>query len=240
MANLVVGGAIATAIFIALGVVFALPPYIKGAQLAKEVPSILLTFSITTDEDMPQRCERITDMLEKNNLKAAVYFSGQIAEKYPECLKGFPDNIDIGSSTYTYGKLSAERDYVDQLEDVRRGNISSTTFKAPYEYTDDNIYSLLSRNDIFVDFSLSGSYNKYVDEKFILFELKTFDLSKHSVDEIESNVAKKVASKIQVVIDNSVSTEKVSLLIETLLQKQEATFVNASDLTGMNLTVRRK
>lgn len=248
MASLLIGGIIASVIFIAIGVVFALPPYIKGFELAQKIPTVLISFSITSDQNMPQWCQRIADLVEANQLKGAVYFSGSIAERYPDCVRAFYDGVDIGSSTYSYTKLSAERDYLEQLEDVRKGKAvidailqnNSTSFKAPYGYTDDNIYSLLSRNNIVADFSLSGSYNKYTDDIFVLYELKTLDLSKSSAEEIESQVASKVADHIQIVVDNSVPIEKVASLVRMIIEKHEATFVNASDLTGMNLMVRRQ
>jgi peptidoglycan/xylan/chitin deacetylase (PgdA/CDA1 family) len=70
---------------------------------------------------MPLWCDNIADMLNKNQLNAVIFFPGIIAEKYPDCVNSFHHGVDKGSSTYSFTKLSAERDYIDQLEDVRKG-----------------------------------------------------------------------------------------------------------------------
>ncbi|HEX7031571.1 MAG TPA: polysaccharide deacetylase family protein [Nitrososphaera sp.] len=246
MASLVTGGVIAVVAVIAIGVLYALPPYLKGIESWLMVPDVLLSLDINSDQNTLQWCQGIAELLNENQLKAVVFIPGKVAEQYPDCVRAFNDNVDIGSSTYSFAKLSSERDYLEMLEDVRRGKaavdsvagIDSRLFSAPYGYTDENIYSLLSRNGIVADFSGSDSYNKYNGTHFISYELKTLDLSKSSVDEIESQIAKKVSDQIRITADNSVSVGKVTSLIARILEKQEANFVNASDVTGMKLTVR--
>jgi hypothetical protein len=49
-----------------------------------------------------------------------------------------------------------------------------------------------------------------------------------------------VSDNIQVRVDNTVPVEQVIDLIEVLIEKKEARFVNASELTGMTLTVRNQ
>jgi peptidoglycan/xylan/chitin deacetylase (PgdA/CDA1 family) len=245
MTNLIVGGVVATAIVVVIGALYAAPPYIKWVESSQRVPSVMLSFSITSDKNMPEWCESVAELLNKNQLNAVVFFPGKIAEKYPDCVRSFHHGVDKGSSTYSFTKLSAERDYLDQLEDVRKGkavldsiaHVESKSFKAPYGYTDDNIYSLLSRNNITADFSKDGSYNKYNDKIFIYYDLTTFNLNEFSSEEIGSQVAKKVAGQIQITADNSVPLEKISSLVNDILQKQDAKFVSASDIAETNLTV---
>lgn len=240
MANLVVGGIIATVVFIAIGIVLILPPYVKGAE--SKTPSVLLSFSINGNQNTPQWCQGIAELLNKNQLKGIVFFSGKAAEQYPDCVKAFNDEVDIGSSTYSFTKLSAERDYLDQLEDVRKGKaavdsvagVDSKSFQAPYDYTDDNVHSLLSRNNITADFSGNGSYNKYDGVNFILHPLKTFDLDEFSISEIESQIASKAFDHVRIRADSSVPVEKVATLIDAI--KNEAIFVNASEVAEMELT----
>ena len=246
MANLVIGGIIATVIFVAIGTILILPAYLRGAESSQKVPRILLSFSINSDQNMPQWCQDIAVLVNNNHLKAVVFFSGKTAEKYPDCVRAFNDEVDIGSSTYSFARLSAERDYLDQLEDVRKGKatidsvagVNSKSFQAPFGHTDDNIYSLLSRNNITADFSSDKSYNAYNGTHFILYRLKTFDLGKFSVDAIESQIANKAFDYVRISTDSSVPVEKVTTLINAV--KNEATFVNASEATETDLTSGRR
>jgi len=244
MTNLIVGGVLATAIVIVIGVLYAAPPYIKWVESSQRVPAVMLSFSITSDQNMPEWCENLAQLLNKNELKAVVFFPGKIAEKYPDCVRAFHRGVDKGSSTYSFTQLSANRDYLDQLEDVRKGkavvdsvaHVDSKSFKAPFGYTDDNIYSLLSRNNITVDFSKEGSYNKYDAAIFVYHDLTTINLNDVSNEEVMSKVEMKPSSPVQITADNSVPLEKISLLVNEILQKHNAKFVNASEVTGTNLT----
>ena len=240
MANLLAGGIIATVAFVAVGVVLVLPPYIQGLESSQQVPKILLSFSVTDDENMPQWCKGISELLNENQLKAAVFFSGKAAERYPDCVRSFNDYVEIGSSTYSYTKLSAERDYLDQLNDVSKGKAvvdslsgtNSQLFKAPYGYSDDNIYSLLSRNNITLDFSANGSYNKFDGNYFIYNELKTFDLGPSSINEIQSHISNRASDRVQITADSSVPVEKITSIVNFIIRENNATFVNASEMAG--------
>jgi peptidoglycan/xylan/chitin deacetylase (PgdA/CDA1 family) len=246
MPSVIVGAVLASAIVIGLGVLYALPPYLKAIESSQKVPEVLLSLSITSDQNMPDWCRDIADFVNNNHLKAVVFFSGEVAEQYPECVRDFSADVDIGSSTYSYEKLSAERDYLNQLEDIRKGKavidsiagINSKVFKAPHGYTDDNIYSLLSRNGITADFSREGSFNRFDNEKFIFNELKTFKLSNSSADEIETELSHKGSDQIQITADNSMSAEEITSLVARILDNHDSSFTNASDLTALNLTSR--
>ena len=245
MTNLIVGGVLATAIVIVIGVLYAAPPYIKWVESSQRVPAVMLSFSITNDQNMPEWCQNLAELLNKNQLNAVVFFPGKIAEKYPGCVESFHRGIDIGSSTYSFMQLSAERDYLVQLEDVRKGkavldsvaHVDSRSFKAPFGYTDDNIYSLLSRNNITADFSKDGSYNKYDNEIFVYHDMITINLNDVSNEQIATQIEMKPSSPVQITADNSVPLEKISLLVNEILQKHNAKFVNASEVTGTSLTV---
>jgi peptidoglycan/xylan/chitin deacetylase (PgdA/CDA1 family) len=246
MTSLVIGGILASVIVIVVGILYTLPPYLKAIEAAQRIPSIMVSISIVSSENMPTWCTEVAQYLTRTSLKATVFFSGEIAEEYPDCLRSFGEDVDIGTSTYSFEKLSATRDYGERLEDVRKGKdtidslagIDSKLFKAPLGYTDDDIYSLLSRNNITVDFSSDQSFNKYQGEHFVFYELRSFDLKNTSVQQAEFQFANKVADAIQVRVDNTIPVDQIIDLIEILTEKEEARFVNASELTGLPLTVR--
>jgi peptidoglycan/xylan/chitin deacetylase (PgdA/CDA1 family) len=244
MARIVTGGIVATVAVIIVGVVVALPPFLQPPK----GPSVLLSFNIVNDNNMPVWCRGLADILSKNQLDAAVFFSGEIAEKYPECVSSFGENVDIGSSTYSYRNLTGISDYTEQLRQVGdgkkavdlAGNFDSKSFRAPYGSTDENIYSLLSRSGILADFSYSDRYHKYYEDKFIWFELIVYNASSPSVsaEYIRTNLPDgRTGEPINIDIDNSVPLDKVQQIID-VLQDKGSNFVNASELTGIALTTR--
>src|SRR6185503_5488436 len=223
--SLVVGGILASVIVIVVGILYTLPPYLKAIEASQRVPTAILSISIVSRDNMPTWCTEISEYLARTSVKATIFFAGEIAEEYPDCPRSFSQDVDIGSSTYSYGKLSAARDYNDRLDDIRKGKeaidsltgIDSRIFKAPLGYTDDDIYSLLSRNNITVDFSGDQSFNRYHDDQFVFYELHTLDLKEISVEKAELQFANKVSDSIQVRADNTVPVEQVIDLIDVLI-----------------------
>lgn len=231
--------AIATAVVIVLGIVLIIPSYLQPRQPLV----VLLSFSIVNDKNVPEWCTDLSSVLEKHDIKATIFVTGKVAERYSECITAFSNNIDVGSQTYSYVELTSIKDYTAQLNEVKNGKlavddaggIDSKLFKAPYGATDENIYSLLNRSGILADFSYKNQYNKYYDGEFIKFDLTTYDGSTHSVDFFR---ALPVDKPILINFDNSIPIEKIDGFI-SMLKSRQILFVDASELTGINLTVKQ-
>jgi peptidoglycan/xylan/chitin deacetylase (PgdA/CDA1 family) len=171
-----------------------------------------------------------------------IFLRGKTAEKFPECVNTFHDGVDVGSQTYSYVDLQTIDDYTLQLEEVEHGkhaidkigNFDSKLFKAPYGSTDENIYSLLSRSGILVDFSYEHQFNKFYKGKFIKFD----SVSYHSpnIKSIISEI-KTVKEPIILNYDNTIPVSEIENLLATL-KSENIRFVSPSELTGIDLTTR--
>ncbi|HEV8387621.1 MAG TPA: polysaccharide deacetylase family protein [Nitrososphaera sp.] len=241
MTSIVAGGIVATIVVIVIGVIVSIQPFFQPPK----GQATLLVISIVSDENMPTWCENVAKLLNDGKINAAVFFSGKVAQENPGCVTSFNEHIDIGSSTYGYEKLTEVTDYSTQLSEVtagkkavdEAGNLDSRSFRAPYGATDENIYSLLSRSEIVADFSYKDRYHKFHDGQFIWFEITVIDLT--SSDEKISDIEFPKDRPIQVNIDNTVPIEDVESAILQLKEKN-AEFLNASELTGLELTIRRE
>jgi|SRR5215213_1048473 len=245
--KMIYAGTIVTGIVILIGIVVVLPVYYQKRPVSQS--AILLSFSITNDSNIPQWCNDLSTILEKHNLKAAVFITGKVAERNPACVSSFSSkDIDIGSQTYNYVNLTSISDYSVALEEVRSGkevldktgNLNSRLFKAPYGSTDQDIYSFLTRSGIIADFSYAQQYNKYENGKFIKNELIVYDGSSFSSDQFSNIIS---SNKIPVLInfDNSTPIEEIDSFLSRLKSVSNSIyFINASELMGMNLTERKE
>lgn len=241
---MVIAGAIATGIVIALGLAMLVPIFITQPRYDSERPTIMLSFSLVDSNATPEWCEQLSSVLNKHNIKATVFFAGKVADQSPRCIEILKDEADIGSQTYNYVNLTSISDYTLQLEEVRRGkqavdvagNLDSRLFRAPYGATDQNIYSLLSRSNITADFSYDEQYNKFYDGKFIKFDLSTYNGASVSPDSILKSSTHEVPLLIN--FDERTPIGLINNFI-TELEKSNIRFVDASELTGLDLTVRR-
>ncbi|AFU59964.1 putative polysaccharide deacetylase family protein [Candidatus Nitrososphaera gargensis Ga9.2] len=242
MTRTFVGGIFATVAVLVVGVAIALPPFLQPPR----GPPVMLAFSIINENnDVPYWCSEVSDILKKNNLDAVVFFSGIIAENHPQCVASFGENVDIGSSTYNYGNLTAIADYSEQLKEILdgknavdlAGDLNSKSFRAPYGSTDENIYSLLARSEILADFSYTDRYHKYHEGNFIWFRVTVYNASSISGAFIRDLQYDENDRPIQIDIDNTVPLSKVQEIVDALKDKR-ANFLNASELTGIELTVR--
>jgi peptidoglycan/xylan/chitin deacetylase (PgdA/CDA1 family) len=240
--KLIYAGAIATTIVIALGILMISPIYTKP-PIYKTQATIMLSFDVINDSDASEWCKNLADILKKHNIKATVFIPGKVADKHPECIRIFPSDTDIGSQTYNHIDLTSISDYSIQLEEIRQGKqavdeagqLYSRLFKAPYSHTDDNIYSLLKRADIIADFSYDRQYNVYEDGQFIKFDLITYEGSKCSPDFfLDLNTTEK---PVLIHFDSSTPTRQIDEFISKL-KTGNIRFVNASELTGLELTIR--
>jgi peptidoglycan/xylan/chitin deacetylase (PgdA/CDA1 family) len=232
-------GAISTAIVILLGIAMVIPPFIQPTPPL----IVLLSFSLINDNNAPSWCNDISSILEKQDVKAVVFVTGKAAERHPECVKAFPDTVDIGSQTYHYVSLTSISDYTYALEEIQSGKkavdnagrLSSKLFKAPYGDTDENIYSLLNRSDILADFSYQDEFNKYYNGEFIKLDLVTYDGTAYPANFFQNLTAKD--GPVQIVFDDKTSPHQVDDFISKI-KSRHIKFVSASELAGIDLTVR--
>ncbi|HSD05065.1 MAG TPA: polysaccharide deacetylase family protein [Nitrosopumilaceae archaeon] len=232
-------GAISTGIVILLGIVMVIPPFIQPSPPLK----VAFAFSAIDENNALNWCRDLSQVLEKYDIKATVFVTGRIADLHPNCVRGFSDNIDIGSQTYHYVSLTTINDYEAQLDEIkqgkeavdRAGKLSSKVFRAPYGTTDENIYSLLRSSGILADFSYEYQYNKYYQGDFIKFDLNEYDGNEHDTDFFRSLP---VTNPILITFDDSTPVEKIDDFISKL-KSRHIVFVNASELTGIELTIRQ-
>jgi hypothetical protein len=240
-------GAIATGIVVVLGIAIILPVYYQKRPILQ--PIVMLSFSIIGGSNVPIWCNDLSSILEKHNLRAAVFITGKVAERNPACVSSFSSNdIDIGSQTYNYVNLTSITDYSAALEEVRSGkevldktgNLNSRLFKAPYGSTDQNIYSFLTRSGIVADFSYGQHYNKYEDGKFIKYDIVSYDGASYSSD-LFNDISSSEKMPILINFDNSTPIDEIDSFLSKLKSvSNNIYFINASELTGMNLTERRE
>ena len=203
----------------------------------------MLVFSVLEVGNFSEWCHNLASFLKTYDIKATVFFTGKIAEQNPECVADFPTSTDIGSQTYSYVDLQSISDYTLQLEEVERGkqsvdqagNLYSRVFRAPYGSTDENIYSLLNRSDIVADFSYEQQYNVFYNGQFIRFDLTTYNGSQYP-PEFFLSLPKAAAPQV-VIFDNTTPFTQIKELI-LKLKTGEIRFVNASEITGLELTQR--
>lgn len=239
-------GVIVIAVLILIGVAILLPIYFQ--QLPR--PTVMLSFNIINNENIPKWCIDLASILQKHGIKATVFITGELAESYPNCVTLFSskNTVDIGSSTYNYSDLAPVSDYSKSLEEIKSGKITvdnigdidSKVFRAPYGSTDENIYSLLTNSGILADFSYTNQYNKYENGQFIKYDLIAYDGSDSSSLMELSKSLPSTKKLIMVNFDNSVPVSQIDSFIKSTKSKvSDVDFTNASELTDLVLTVRK-
>jgi peptidoglycan/xylan/chitin deacetylase (PgdA/CDA1 family) len=232
-------GAISTGTVILLGLALVIPAFLQPPQQLL----VLLSFSVLDQENTQQWCKELSSILSKQNVKAVVFVAGSTAEQYSECVSDFSNNVDIGSQTYDYVELTSISDYQVQLDQVKRGkiavdragNLDSKLFKAPFGSTDENIYSLLNSSGILADFSYQNQYNKYYEDQFIKFDLVSYEGLEESTDYYQN--LKPEGGPVVINFDNQTPVEKIDQFVSKL-KSSHIRFVSASELTGIDLTVK--
>jgi len=240
--KLIIAATLSTALIIAAGFFIISPMFYRPTGVeAKQ--KIMLSFTVLESDQSAEWCRNLSSILKSHEISATVFIVGKVAEQHPECVSCFSSKVDIGSQTYSNLNLTSIPDYDLQLEEIRRGklavdtagNLYSRVFKAPNGNTDQNIYSLLSRNDILADFSYTHQYNVYLDNQFIKFDATVYNGATCSANSILAT--KKNSTPIIIHFDSEYPTELIDDFIATLKTGQ-LDFVNASEITGLNLTVR--
>ncbi len=229
---------ISTSIVIILGFAMITPFFINFTAKTPQV--ILLFFYVNDDSNITDWCRDLSILLDEKGFRATIFFSGIIAEQYPESVALFGDGIDIGSQTFSYTNLSSIDDYTRQLEEIQKGkqfvdeagNLSSRLFRVPIGYTDENIYSLLSRSGIIADFSYKTHYNKYHGDHFLLFNITSIDGLK-----VSSRTLKNLENPSIIFFENSTPLMIIRKALSHLISSNTQV-INASDLTSLELTIR--
>jgi peptidoglycan/xylan/chitin deacetylase (PgdA/CDA1 family) len=204
---------------------------------------VMLSFSVTESDNIETWCQNLSDILTKYSVEATIFFVGKVAEQNPDCVTVFSNKIDIGSQTYNNLDLTSISDYSIQLEEVRNGklsvdavgNLDSKVFRAPFGATDQNIYSLLSRNNILVDFSYENQYNVYQNEQFVKIEAESYQWPEIPIETLSNN--QEFSTPIILYFDNTVAISEIENLI-IQLKNSDLDFVSASSLVGEQLTIR--
>src|SRR5581483_1002690 len=197
------------------------------------------------NDDIPQWCKDLSSILARHNVQATVFVTGKVAEQNPSCVTALAaySGIDIGSQTYSYVALPSLKDYAQALDEVkhgkdavdRAGNINSRLFKAPYGATDQNIYSLLTNSGIAADFSYSSQYNKFEGGQFVKYDLASCGSCDESPDKVRQLL--NTRSPVMIDIDSRTQINEIESLV-VALKNSSINLVNASELTGLDLTVR--
>lgn len=236
-------GALATGITICIGVVIAIGPSLVHTFEHNQAPPVMLSFSVSGGQNIPQWCTDLSSILAKHNVKATVFVTGKVADEHPECVAAFAavSSVDIGSQTYSYVSLPSLDDYLDAQDEVRQGKlavdragqIDSRLFRAPYGATDQNIYSLLSGAGIEADFSYVSQYNKYEGGRFVRYDLVSCDC--YSPEKVQSVFD--LRSPIMIEMDNNSPASEIEGII-VALKDADMRLTNASELTGLDLTAR--
>ncbi|MGE5555125.1 MAG: polysaccharide deacetylase family protein [Methanocella sp.] len=230
---------IATVIVIVVGAAMISPLFFKPENVDKR---IMLTFSVTNPHGATEWCQNLTSILNSYDLPATVFVAGKIAEQYPQIVTCFGEKVDIGNQPYSNKNLTDYTDYTLKLQEVQNGkaavdkagNFNSKAFQATNGATDEDIFSLLGRSGIYADFSYTDHYNVYQNGQFIKYPALVFDASNHTPEYIEGT---RTLQPIILQFNNNIPTDAIQTYLSTLTHG-DFEFVNASQLTGLDLTVQ--
>lgn len=210
----------------------------------REKSPVVLSFSIVNGWNAPQWCTDLASVLERHDVNATVFITGEVAEQNPECVTTFvSQGTDVGSQTYRYVDLDAVSDYEYALEEVKMGkvavdtagNIDSLAFRAPFGEPDMDVYPLVSSANLTSDFSYATKYGIYEGGQFVEYELVECECL-DSPERAEQLAGLNVP--IMINVDNSTHPGEIESLI-VALKESDMKFVSASELTGLDLTAGR-
>jgi peptidoglycan/xylan/chitin deacetylase (PgdA/CDA1 family) len=234
---------IATVLVIVAGAALISPLFLRHNGNAQTKPKVMLGFSVLPGNEVLTWCRDLSSLLESHRIGASVFIVGRVAEQYPGCISYFSSKIDLGSQTYSYSNLTGIADYALKLQEVQKGkeavdkagNIYSRIFRAPFNATDQDIYSLLSRSDILADFSYDQQYNVYRQGQFIKYNAAVFDghnLTGDSFMKLYEDTRPNI-----IFFDNTQPISVIEAFLSSL-DPGKLEFVNASELVGFSLTDR--
>jgi hypothetical protein len=234
----------ATALVIVAGLAMISPLFFRPDNIEPK-QKVMLSFIISESADIVQWCEDLSSLLNTYSIGATVFVVGRVAQQHPEVVLCFGDTVDVGSQTYSNIDLTSITDYSIKLQEVNEGKMAvdnagdlyTRVFRAPFGATDQDIYSLLSRSAIVADFSYQNQYNVYQDGQFVRYDAITYmaqDCSPGFLSTLASTT-----KPVIIFFDNSHSISDIDLLVSSL-EEANLEFVNASELTGLTLTIRGK
>ena len=240
--KLIYAGAISTALVIFLGVTMVAPYFMRTTHIGQQ-RNVGIVLSVAGEANATAWCTDVASYLKGSGIKATVFFTGRVASAHPDAVSVFGEGVDVGSMTYSGVPLTSFSDYTIQLEEVQKGKqavdssggFTSKLFKAPMGLVNEDIYSLLYRSGIVVDFSYNDHYNKVYEGQFIRMELKVFSgLGSKPEDILSIN---ELDEPIIVNFNNSVPSSFVFSYIEAL-RIGGCRFLSASEISGLDLTLR--
>ena len=218
-----------------------IPIFFRNQNIPQN-PRVMLSFEIKNNKNITEWCTELSLLLNENNVAATIFFPGKIVEQNPTILTIFKKGIDIGSQTYNYVNITS-LDFTAQLNEIKKGkqiidqkgNLNSQIFKAPYGETDENIFYLLTQNNITADFSYQTQFNLYENGQFIKYEAIT---SENTIASIKTSL--NILENHQLLIIPFENTDLIQDITEIILELKKfgIQFVNASDLAGTDLTGR--
>lgn len=231
-----------TTLVIVAGFAMVVPFFFQPAKTV-ERQKVMLSITISESIDLVDWSQGLSSLLNRNNVPASVFIVGKVAERYPEVVSHFGKQVDIGSMTYSNLDLTNIPDYLVKLQEVKEGKIAvdsagsiyTRIFQAPFGATDQDIYSLLGRSDILADFSYESQYNVFQNGQFIKYDAVTYNARDYTPGFFST--LPQSTKPIIIVFDNSFPLSAVKELISAL-KKADVDLVNASGLTGFNLTLR--
>jgi hypothetical protein len=207
----------------------------------REKSPVVLSFSMVNGWNAPQWCNDLASVLDRHDVNATVFITGEVAEQNPVCVTTFvSQGTDVGSQTYRFVDLDVVSDYEYALEEVSMGkvavdaagNIDSRVFRAPFGDPGMNVYPLVSSANMTADFSYTTKYGTYEGGQFVEHELVECDCL-DSPERVEQLAGLHVPIIIN--IDNSVHPGEIESFIAAL-KESDMKFVSASELTGLELT----
>jgi hypothetical protein len=239
--KLVYAAVISTTLIIVFGISMVAPNFMHSYGARKQ--KVMLSVNVIDPTNVSVWCSDLAALLKQSGNGAAVFFAGKIAEMFPESVRRFSGNIDVGSETYSYVDLASLKDPTLQLEEVDKGkfvvdlagNLSSKLFKAPFGSTTGDVYSLLRASGIEADFSYIDHYNVRVNNQFIEYGCSAYDGYEYSADFLSLPKAER---PIILNFNNTLPVSNIAELVSQL-QSNDVEFVSASQLTGLSLTERR-
>ena len=88
-----------TALVIITGLAMVIPLFLRPVE-SKVKPQVMLCFLVNEPSDYDW-CENLSSIINHQYIKASVFFTGKVADQYPELVSLFDDQVDIGSMTYS-------------------------------------------------------------------------------------------------------------------------------------------
>ncbi|MBI2852276.1 MAG: polysaccharide deacetylase family protein [Chloroflexi bacterium] len=237
-----VAATIATVIVIVAGFAVISPLFLRVSN-PEPKQTVMLIFSISESADAFEWSNSLSSLLKSHDMGASVFIVGKVAQEYPQIVSHFGKKVDVGSQTYSNLALTSISDYSLRLQEVKRGktavdnagNLRSGIFRAPFDATDQDIYSLLSRSGILADFSYQGQYNLYENGQFVRYEAVVYQGASQAADFFLT--LPKSAVPIIIVFDNTYPISSLKSFL-TIMKKGDFEFVNATELAGFTLTGR--